>query len=240
MKKKILLMLTYLLIILFSIYVTFATFSSEEYIIPEVYLAAITGLIYIIFTIGWTKLVQQTTFQTFHKWLFVVITWDTSLIIGDILFMQTTPIVSVMMAMLLCLLTCIYVYSANRMLLDGLMAGLLVVTLYIAMQFDHTIIPGGVIGGIVISMPFLIFATKRSLHVTLIVGRLVFFLMAFTVLFLAPATPVVEEGGYLLYLIIALFIAAFVLRNKIELLLPRQFMPVLLGITFVVYALKFF
>ena len=83
-----------------------------------------------------------------------------------------------MLGMLLCLLMCLYVYRTNRMVVDALTAAVLLVTLYIAMQIDHTIIPGGVIGGIVISMPFLILAAKKSLRATQIVARLVFFLMA--------------------------------------------------------------
>jgi hypothetical protein len=237
MKKKLILMLTYTCTI---ILLTLTGFDPEEYIMRDVYMAALTGLIYVVFAIRWLKLLQQTKFKAFHKWLFVVITWYALLTIGDILFMQSKPIVLIMLGMLLCLLACLYVYRTNRMLVDALTAALLLVTLYIAMRFDHTIIPGGVIGGIVISMPFLIFAAKKSLRVTQIAGRLVFFLMAFTILFLAPATPIIAEEGYLLYLVIIIFIMAFVFRRKIELLLPQQAMPVLLVVTFILYVVKFF
>ncbi|MDM5333035.1 hypothetical protein QUF56_07325 [Ureibacillus composti] len=237
MKKTLGLILTYICTI---ILLTLTMFDPEENILRDVYMAALTGLIYIVFTIGWVKLVQQTKFQSFHKWLFVVITWHALLTIGDILFFQATPNVLILLGMLLCLLVCLYVDRSNRMVVDALSAAVLFVTLYIAMQIDHTIIPGGVIGGIVISMPFLILAAKKSLRVTQIVGRLVFFLMAFTILFLAPATPIIAEGGYLLYLIILIFIVAFVLRRKIELLLPQQAMPVLLVVTFIMYVVKFF
>ncbi|TGN37134.1 hypothetical protein E4L99_01220 [Lysinibacillus sp. S2017] len=169
-----------------------------------------------------------------------MITWYALLTIGDIIFFLETPKVLIMLGMLLCLLICLYVYLTNRMVVDALTAAVLLVTLYIAMRFDHTIIPGGVIGGIVISMPFLILAAKKSLRVTQIVGRLVFFIMAFTILFLAPATPIIAEGGYLLYLIIIIFIVAFVFRRKIELLLPQQAMPLLLVVTFVMYIVKLF
>lgn len=237
MKKKLLSMLTYICTI---ILLTLTRFDPEEYIMRDVCMAALTGLIYIVFTIGWVKLVQQTNFKAVHKWLFVVITWYALLTIGDILFMQATPIVLIMLGMLLCLLACLYVYRTNRMLVDALTAALLFVTLYIAMQFDHTIIPGGVIGGIVISMPFLILAAKKSLRVTQIVGRLVFFLMALTILLLTPATPIIAEEGYLLYGIIIIFLVAFIFRRKIELLLPQQAMPVLLVVTFIMYVVKLF
>ncbi|HWL23090.1 MAG TPA: hypothetical protein VNR38_04975 [Ureibacillus sp.] len=42
-----------------------------------------------------------------------------------------------------------------------------------------------------------------------------------------------------MYLIITIFIVAFVFRRKIELLLPQQAMPVSLVITFVMYVVKF-
>ena len=126
------------------------------------------------------------------------------------------------------------------MQLDAFSAALLFVIAYMAMQFEHTIFPGGVIGGIVISMPFLILGATKSLRVTQMVARLVFFFMAFSILILVPATPIIAEGGYLLYGLILLFIVAFILRRKIELLLPNQTMPVLFGITVVLYVVKFF
>lgn len=237
MKKTLISILTYITTI---ILLTFTMFDGEENIMPKVYMAALTGLIYIVFTIGWGKLVQQTKYEALHKWLFVLITWYALLTIGDILIFQATPNVLILLGMLLCLLVCLYVYRSNRMVVDALTAAVLFVTLYIAMRIDHTIIPGGVIGGIVISMPFLILAAKKSLRATQIVARLVFFLMAFTILFLAPATPIIAEGGYLLYLILIIFIVAFVYRRKIELLLPQQAMPVLLVVAFIMYVVKFF
>ncbi|HWK21496.1 MAG TPA: hypothetical protein VNS08_00540 [Ureibacillus sp.] len=221
------------------ILLTLTMFDPEENLMRDVYMAALTGLIYIVFIFGWSKLVQKTKFEALHKWLFVLITWYALLTIGDILIFQEVLNALVLLGLLLCLLIRLYVYPTNRMIVDALTAALLLVTLYIAMQFDHTIIPGGVIGGIVISMPFLILAAKKSLSVTQIVGRLVFFLMAFTILFLAPATPIIAEGGYLLYLIMVIFIVAFLFRRKIELLLPQQAMPVLLIVTFIMYVVKF-
>lgn len=237
MKKMLVSILTYLCTI---ILLTLTMFDGEENIMPKVYMAALTGLIYIVFTIGWSKLVQQTKYEALHKWLFVLITWHALLTIGDIIFFLEMPKVLIMLGMLLCLLICLYVYRTNRMVVDALTAAVLFVTLYIAMQIEHTIIPGGIIGGIVISMPFLILAAKKSLRVTQIVGRLVFFLMAFTVLFLAPATPIIADGGYLLYLLLIIFIVAFVYRRKIELLLPQEAMPVLLVVAFIMYVVKFF
>ena len=231
------LILTYICTI---ILLTLTMFDPEETIMRDVYMAALTGLIYIVFIIGWGKLVQQTKLEALHKWLFVLITWHALLTIGDILFLQATPIVLIMLGMLLCLLICLYVYRTNRMVVDALTAAVLFVTLYIAMRFEHTIIPGGIIGGNVISMPFLILAAKKSLRVTQIVGRVVFFLMAFITLLLTPATPIIAEEGYLLYLIIIIFIVAFVYRRKIELLLPQEAMPVLLVVTFIMYVVKFF
>ena len=237
MKKTLGFILTYISTI---ILLTLTMFDGEENIMPKVYMAALTGLIYIVFTIGWSKLVQQTKYEALHKWLFVLITWHALLTIGDIIFFLEMPKVLIMLGMLLCLLICLYVYRTNRMVVDALTAAVLFVTLYIAMQIEHTIIPGGIIGGIVISMPFLILAAKKSLRVTQIVGRLVFFLMAFTVLFLAPATPIIADGGYLLYLLLIIFIVAFVYRRKIELLLPQEAMPVLLVVAFIMYVVKFF
>ena len=237
MKKTLGFILTYIITI---ILLTLTMFDGEENIMPKVYMAALTGLIYIVFTIGWGKLVQQTKFEALHKWLFVLITLHALLTIDDIIFFLETPKVLIMLGMLLCLLICLYVYRTNRMVVDALTAAVLLVTLYIAMQIDHTIIPGGVIGGIVISMPFLILAAKKSLRATQIVARLVFFLMASPILFLAPATPIIAEGGYLLYSIIIIFIVAFVYRRKIELLLPQQAMPVLLVVVFIMYVVKFF
>ena len=237
MKKMLGLIITYICTI---ILLTLTMFDPEETIMRDVYMAALTGLIYIVFTIGWGKLVQQTKFEALHKSLFVLITWYALLTIGDIIFFLETPKVLIMLGMLLCLLICLYVYRTNRMVVDALTAAVLLVTLYIAMQIDHTIIPGGVIGGIVISMPFLILAAKKSLRATQIVARLVFFLMASTILFLAPATPIIADGGYLLYSIIIIFIVAFVYRRKIELLLPQQAMPVLLVVVFIMYVVKFF
>jgi len=237
MKKTLGLMLTYIGTI---ILLTLTMFEPEEQIIRDVYMAALTGLIYIVFTLGWGKLVQQTEFESLHKWLFVVITWYALLTIGDILIFQETLNALVLIGMLLCLLICLYVYRTNRMVVDALTAAVLFVTLYIAMQMEHTIIPGGVIGGIVISMSFLILAAKKSLRATQIVGRVVFFLMAFTILFLAPAKPIIAEGGFLLYLVLIIFIVAFVYRRKIELLLPQQAMPVLLVVAFIIYIVKFF
>ena len=236
MKNELILILTYVVTITL---VTLTTFNPEEYIIKDAYMAALTGLIYIAFTIGWGRLVQQIKFNAFHKWLFVMITWYALLTIGDLLFFQTTPIVLIMLGMLLFILGCLYVYRANGTIVDALTAALLFVTLYIAMRFEHTIIPGGILGGIVISMPFLIIAAKKSLRATQVLARLVFFLMAFTVLFLSPGTPIIAEGGYLLYLIIIIIVVAFVLRRKIELLLPQEAMPVLLVVTLVMYGVKF-
>lgn len=237
MKKTLGFILTYIITI---ILLTLTMFDGEENIMPKVYMAALTGLIYIVFTIGWGKLVQQTKFEALHKWLFVLITLHALLTIDDIIFFLETPKVLIMLGMLLCLLICLYVYRTNRMVVDALTAAVLLVTLYIAMQIDHTIIPGAVIGGIVISMPFLILAAKKSLRATQIVARLVFFLMASPILFLAPATPIIAEGGYLLYLLLIIFIVAFVYRRKIELLLPQQAMPVLLVVVFILYVVKFF
>lgn len=67
MKKKLILVLTYIVTI---VLLTLSTFDPEEFIMQDVYMAALTGLIYIVFTIGWVRLVQQTKFITFHKWLF--------------------------------------------------------------------------------------------------------------------------------------------------------------------------
>ncbi|MBM7609796.1 hypothetical protein JOD29_003072 [Lysinibacillus composti] len=237
MKKKLGSTLTYIGTI---ILLTLTMFDPEESIMRDVYMAALTGLIYIVFTIGWGKLVQQTKFEALHKWLFVLITWYALLTIGDILIFQETQNALVLLGMLLFLLICLYVYRSNRMVVDAYTAAVLFVTLYIAMQMEHTIIPGGVIGGIVISIPFLILAAKKSLRATQIVGRLVFFLMAFTILLLAPATPIIAEGGYLLYLVLMIFIVAFVYRRKIELLLPQQAMPVLLVVALIMYVVKFF
>ncbi|KGR76331.1 hypothetical protein [Ureibacillus sinduriensis] len=237
MKKTLGLILTYICTI---ILLTLTMFDPEENIMRDVYMAALTGLIYVVFTIGWEKLVQQTKFEALHKWLFVLITWYALLTIGDILIFQETLNALVLLGMLLCLLICLYVYRTNRMAVDALTAALLFVTLYIAMQIEHTIIPGGVIGGMVISMPFLILAAKKSLRATQILGRLVFFLMAFTILFLTPATPIIAEEGYLLYLVIFIFIVAFIFRRKIELLLPQQAMPVLIVVTFIMYVVKLF
>lgn len=237
MKKTLGFILTYIITI---ILLTLTMFDGEENIMPKVYMAALTGLIYIVFTIGWGKLVQQTKFEALHKWLFVLITLHALLTIDDIIFFLETPKVLIMLGMLLCLLICLYVYRTNRMVVDALTAAVLLVTLYIAMQIDHTIIPGAVIGGIVISMPFLILAAKSALRATQIVARLVFFLMASPILFLAPATPIIAEGGYLLYLLLIIFIVAFVYRRKIELLLPQQAMPVLLVVVFILYVVKFF
>jgi len=237
MKKTLGFILTYISTI---ILLTLTMFDGEENIMPKVYMAALTGLIYIVFTIGWSKLVQQTKYEALHKWLFVLITWHALLTIGDIIFFLEMPKVLIMLGMLLCLLICLYVYRTNRMVVDALTAAVLFVTLYIAMQMEHTIFPGGVIGGIVISMPFLILAAKKSLRATQVVGRLVFFLMAFTILFLIPATPIIAEGGYLLYSLLIIFIVAFVYRRKIELLLPQQAMPVLLVVAFIMYVVKFF
>lgn len=237
MKKTLGFILTYISTI---ILLTLTMFDGEENIMPKVYMAALTGLIYIVFTIGWSKLVQQTKYEVLHKWLFVLITWHALLTIGDIIFFLEMPKVLIMLGMLLCLLICLYVYRTNRMVVDALTAAVLFVTLYIAMQMEHTIFPGGVIGGIVISMPFLILAAKKSLRATQVVGRLVFFLMAFTILFLIPATPIIADGGYLLYLLLIIFIVAFVYRRKIELLLPQEAMPVLLVVAFIVYVVKFF
>lgn len=238
MKKTLISILTYISTI---ILLTLTMFDGEENIMPKVYMAALTGLIYIVFTIGWVKVVQQTKFETLHKWLFVLITWHALLTIGDIIFFQETPPkVLIMLGMLLCLLACLYFYRTNRTVVDAYTAAVLFVTLYIAMQTEHTIISGGLIGGIVISMPFLILAAKKSLRVTQIVGRLVFFLMALTILLVIPATPIIAEGGYLLYLLLIIFIVAFVYRRKIELLLPQQAMPVLLVVAFIMYVVKFF
>ena len=237
MKKTLGLILTYICTI---IVLTLTIFNTEEQIIRDVYMAALTGLIYIIFTLGWGKLVQQTKFEALPKWLFVIITWYALLMIGDILIFQETLNALVLIGILLGLLICLYVYRTNRMIVDALTAAVLIVTLYIAMQMEHTIIPGGVIGGIAISIPFLILAAKKSLRATQIVGRLVFFLMAFTILFLAPAKPIIAQGGYLLYFVLIIFIVAFVYRRKIELLLPQQAMPVLLVVAFIMYVVKFF
>ena len=236
MKNELILILTYVVTITL---VTLTTFNPEEYIIKDAYMAALTGLIYIVFTIGWGRLVQQTKFNAFHKWLFVLITWYTLLTIGDILFLQKTPSVLIMLGMLLFILVCLYVYRANGTIVDVLTAAILLLILYIAMRIEHTIIPGGVLGGIFISMPFLIIAAKKSLRATQIVARLVFFLMAFTVLFLSPGMPIFAEGGYLLYLVIIIIVVAFVIRRKIELLLPQEAMPVLLIVTLVMYGVKF-
>ncbi|MBD8038485.1 hypothetical protein H9635_17205 [Solibacillus sp. A46] len=236
MKNELILILTYVVTITL---VTLTTFNPEEYIIKDAYMAALTGLIYIVFTIGWGRLVQQIKFNAFHKWLFVLITWYTLLTIGDILLFQKMPSVLIMLGVLLFILGCLYVYRANGIVVDALTAALLLLILYIAMRIEHTIFPGAIIGGIFISMPFLIIAAKKSLRATQVLARLVFFLMAFTVLFLFPGTPIIAEGGYLLYLVIIIIVVAFVLRRKIELLLPQEAMPVLLVVTLVMYGVKF-
>ncbi|MEK4130233.1 hypothetical protein NYE67_11155 [Solibacillus sp. FSL W8-0474] len=236
MKNELILILTYVVTITL---VTLTTFNPEEYIIKDAYMAALTGLIYIVFTIGWGRLVQQTKFNAFHKWIFVLIAWYTLLTIGDILLFQKMPSVLIMLGMLLFILVCLYVYRANGIVVDALTAALLLLILYIAMRIEHTIIPGAIIGGIFISIPFLIIAAKKSLRATQVLARLVFFLMAFTILFLSPGMPIFAEGGYLLYIVISIIVVAFVLRRKIELLLPQEAMPVLLIVTLVMYGVKF-
>lgn len=236
MKNELILILTYVVTITL---VTLTTFNPEEYIIKDAYMAALTGLIYIVFTIGWGRLVQQTKFNAFHKWIFVLIAWYTLLTIGDILLFQKMPSVLIMLGMLLFILVCLYVYRANGIVVDALTAALLLLILYIAMRIEHTIIPGAIIGGIFISIPFLIIAAKKSLRATQVLARLVFFLMAFTILFLSPGMPIFAEGGYLLYLVISIIVVAFVIRRKIELLLPQEAMPVLLIVTLVMYGMKF-
>ena len=69
MKKTLGFILTYISTI---ILLTLTMFDGEENIMPKVYMAALTGLIYIVFTIGWSKLVQQTKYEALHKWLFVL------------------------------------------------------------------------------------------------------------------------------------------------------------------------
>lgn len=235
MKKNLLLIITYIITV---ILLTLTMFDPEENIMPDVFMAVLTALIYIVFTIGWIKLVQQIKYKTLHKWILVAITWFALLTIGEILFVQSTKIIIIELGMLVCILTYIYIYRTNKMVVDALTAALLFVIAYIAMRFEHTIFPGGVIGGIVISMPFLILGAKKSLRVTQMVARLVFFLMALTILFFVPATPIIAEGGYMLYGLITLIIVAFLIRRKIELLLPNEAMPVLLVVTVVMYVVK--
>ena len=147
-------------------------------------MAVVAMLLYAVFMLVWILLMKRTlTSFTVHKWLYAGITWGTLLTIGDLLMFQETINLRVIIGMLVIVAIGLLFNRQNTNIVDGLMAGVIFLVLYGAMQFEHTILPGGILGGLAITLLFIIVGALRDWPVTLGLARGLFFFMV-TVVFI--------------------------------------------------------
>ncbi len=148
----------------------------EETLMKDWAMAVVAMLLYALFMLAWIILMKRTlTSFTVHKWLYAGITWWTLLTIGDLLFFQEMKNLQVIIGMLVIVVIGLLFNRQNTNIVDGLMAGVVFLVLYGAMQFEHTILPGGVIGGLAITLLFIIVGALRDWPVTLGLARGMFF-----------------------------------------------------------------
>ena len=211
----------------------------EEYLMPDWAMSIVAMLLYGLFMLAWIRLIKRTlTSFTVHKWLYAGITWWTLLTIGDLLMFQEMKNLQVIIGMLVIVVIGLLFNRQNANIVDGLMAGVVFLVLYGAMQFEHTIIPGGTIGGLAITLLFIIVGALRDWPVTLGLARGIFFFIVTFVFLLFSPWPMFSDYGYFLYILLALFIVAYFIGRRKPILLPQSWMPWLIGLSvlkFVVY-----
>lgn len=211
----------------------------EEYLMPDWVMSIVAMLLYGLFMLAWIRLMKRTlTSFTVHKWLYAGITWWTLLTIGDLLMFQEMKNLQVIIGMLVIVVIGLLFNRQNTNIVDGLMAGVIFLVLYGAMQFEHTIIPGGVIGGLAITLLFIIAGALRDWPVTLGLARGIFFFIVTFVFLLFSPWPMFIDYGYFLYILLALFIVAYFIGRRKPILLPQSWMPWIIGLSvlkFVIY-----
>ena len=204
----------------------------EETLMKEWAMAVVAMLLYAVFMLVWILLMKRTlTSFTVHKWLYAGITWGTLLTIGDLLMFQETINLRVIIGMLVIVAIGLLFNRQNTNIVDGLMAGVVFLVLYGAMQFEHTILPGGIIGGLVITLLFIIIGALRDWPVTLGLARGIFFFIVTFVFLLCSPWPIFSDYGYFLYILLALFILAYFIGRRKPILLPQSWMPWLIGLS---------
>ena len=187
----------------------------EEYLMPDWVMSIVAMLLYGLFMLAWIRLMKRTlTSFTVHKWLYAGITWWTLLTIGDLLMFQEMKNLQVIIGMLVIVVIGLLFNRQNTNIVDGLMAGVIFLVLYGAMQFEHTIIPGGVIGGLAITLLFIIAGALRDWPVTLGLARGIFFFIVTFVFLLFSPWPMFSDYGYFLYILLALFIVAYFIGRR--------------------------
>lgn len=212
----------------------------EETLMKDWAMAIVDMLLYGIFMLAWIRLMKRTlTSFTVHKWLYAGITWWTLLTIGDFLFLQEMKNLQVIIGMLVIVGIGLLFNRQNANIVDGLMAGVVFLVLYGAMQFEHTIWPGGIIGGLAITLLFIIVGALRDWPVTLGLARGVFFFIVTVVFLVWSPWPIFNDAGYFLYILLALFILAYFIGRRKSILLPQSWMPWLIGLSSFMIVLKF-
>ena len=214
----------------------------EETLMKDWAMAIVAMLLYALFMLAWIRLMKRTlTSFTVHKWLYAVITWWALLMIGDLLLFQEMKNLQVIIGMLVIVVIGLLFNRQNANIVDGLMAGGVFLVLYGAMQFEHTTIPGGTIGGLAITLSFIIIGALRDLPVTLGLARGLFFFITIPVVFLAPPWPIFSDYSYFQYILLALYIVAYFIGRRIKpILLPQSWMPWLIGLSVFIVVLKLF
>ena len=217
----------------------FTMMDPEETLMKDWVMAIVAMLLYALFMLAWIILMKRTlTSFTVHKWLYAGITWWALLMIGDLLLFQEMKNLQVIIGMLVIVVIGLLFNRQNANIVDGLMAGVVFLVLYGAMQFEHTIIPGGIIGGLAITLLFIIVGALRDWPVTLGLARGIFFFIVTFVFLLFSPWPMFSDYGYFLYILLALFIVAYFIGRRKPILLPQSWMPWLIGLSvlkFVVY-----
>lgn len=212
----------------------------EENLMKDWAMCIVVMLLYAIFMSTWLLLMKRTLKRfTVHKWFYAGITWMTLLTIGDILFLQWVVNLWVIIGMLAIVVIGLLLHRQNANIVDGLMAGVLLLVLYGAMQFNEAILPNGIVGGLLLTLPFIIVGALREWAVTLWLARGLFFSMAAPVLFLMSPWPIFSDYNYLLYILLAFFIVAYFIGRIKPILLPQSWMPWLIGLSILIFALKF-
>lgn len=218
----------------------FTMMDPEETLMPYWAMAVVTMLLYALFMLAWIRLMKRTlTRYTVHKWLYAVITWWTLLTIGDLLMFQEMKNLQVIIGMLIIVVIGLMVNRRNSNIVDGLMAGVIFLVLYGAMQFEHVTLPAGIIGGLVITLLFMIISALRDWPVTLGLARGAFFFTVTVVFIFVSPWPIFSDDGYLLYILLTLFIVAYFVGRKKPILLPQSWMPWLIGLSVFIVGLKF-
>lgn len=239
MKQNILWIILYSLMVILLAVTT--TLDFEEHILKDWHMTILDVILYSLFMLGWIKLMNTIhKNHTVHKWLFALLTWCTLLTIGEILFVQYEVILAMNVAMLVITAIAIAFNRQNNIVVDGLMAGAVFIVLYAAMQFDPTVIPGGVLGALAITFVFIIIGSLFNLSVTTWLSRGIFLIFAGFILLLEMALPITEEYSYFVYLLFALFVVFYFIGRKRPMLFPQKWMLPFVAITLIVFVVRLF